>query len=55
MHAFFAAATKESQAMNAAFEQWLIDTCASNQYTEAEREYKLVHWEIAPAARYCHQ
>jgi 4,5-DOPA dioxygenase extradiol len=54
MRAFFAAATKESQAMNASFEQWLVDTCSSTQCTEADREQKLIHWEIAPAARYCH-
>ena len=54
MRAFFAPATKESQAMNASFEQWLIDTCSSNQYTEEEREQRLIHWESAPAARYCH-
>lgn len=54
MGAFFAPATKETQAMNMAFEQWLVDTCCSNQYTEAEREQKLIHWESAPAARYCH-
>jgi 4,5-DOPA dioxygenase extradiol len=54
MRAFFAPATKESQAMNAVFEQWLIDTFSSNQYTETEREQRLIDWESAPAARYCH-
>jgi 4,5-DOPA dioxygenase extradiol len=54
MRAFFSASTKESQAMNAAFEQWLIDTCSSNQYAELEREQRLIHWDNAPAARYCH-
>ena len=38
MRAFFAAATKETQAMNVSFEHWLVDTCSSTQYTEAERE-----------------
>ena len=54
MRAFFAPATIESKAMNADFEQWLIHTCSSNQYTEAEREQMLINWESAPAARYCH-
>lgn len=54
MQAFFAAPTVETQAMNVAFEGWLIDTCASSQYTEVEREHRLVNWDIAPAARYCH-
>jgi 4,5-DOPA dioxygenase extradiol len=54
MHAFFVPATKETQAMNTSFEQWLIDTCSNNQYTETEREQRLIHWESAPAARHCH-
>lgn len=54
MRAFFASATKEAQAMNASFEQWLIDTCSSKQYTELEREQRLINWDSAPAARYCH-
>jgi 4,5-DOPA dioxygenase extradiol len=54
MRAFFAPATKESQAMNAAFEEWLVDTFSSNQYTEEQREQRLIHWDNAPAARYCH-
>lgn len=54
MRAFFSPATKESQAMNTAFEQWLIDTCSGNQYSEAQREQRLINWDSAPAARYCH-
>lgn len=54
MRAFFAPATKESQAMNTSFEQWLVDTCTNHQYSEVEREKRLTHWERAPAARYCH-
>ena len=54
MREFFASATKEAQAMNASFEQWLIDTCSSKQYTELEREQRLINWDSAPAARYCH-
>jgi len=51
---FFTPSTIETQAMNESFEHWLIDTCASSQYTEMEREQRLVHWNEAPAARYCH-
>jgi 4,5-DOPA dioxygenase extradiol len=51
---FFAPSTKETQAMNKAFEQWLIDTCSSNQYSEDEREQRLINWDGAHAARYCH-
>ena len=40
--------------MNQAFEQWLIDTCSNRQITEEEREHRLINWDSAPAARYCH-
>ena len=52
--AFFSPPTVETQAMNQAFEQWLIDTCSSTHYSEQEREQRLIQWESAPAARYCH-
>ncbi len=51
---FFASSTPETQAMNQSFEQWLIDTCSNTQYSEAEREHKLVNWDSAPGASYCH-
>ncbi|MEI8208966.1 MAG: class III extradiol ring-cleavage dioxygenase [Methylococcales bacterium] len=54
LKAFFAPSTPQSQYMNQAFEQWLIDTCSNTQMTEEEREYSLIHWETAPGARYCH-
>jgi 4,5-DOPA dioxygenase extradiol len=54
LKAFFTPSTKETQSMNESFEQWLIDTCSSNQYTEEEREQRLINWDSAPAARYCH-
>ena len=54
MRVFFSATTNESQEKNVAFEQWLVDTSSSKQYTEAQREQRLIHWENAPAARYCH-
>lgn len=54
LKAFFAPATDETQQMNEAFEQWLIETCASDDLNEEERAHKLVNWELAPAARYCH-
>ena len=53
-NAFFAPSTQQSQAMNQAFEHWLIDTCSNRQITEEEREHRLINWESAPAARYCH-
>jgi 4,5-DOPA dioxygenase extradiol len=51
---FFALSTQETQAMNKSFEQWLIDTCSSDQYTEEERKQRLINWDDTPAARYCH-
>lgn len=54
LRAFFAPATAESKAMNAAFEQWLIDTCSNPELDESERTHRLEQWENAPYARYCH-
>ncbi|TAK61697.1 class III extradiol ring-cleavage dioxygenase, partial [Methylobacter sp.] len=51
---FFTPSTQKSQAMNESFEQWLIDTCSNSQLTEEEREQRLINWDKAPAARYCH-
>ena len=38
---------------NEAFQDWLIETCSS-PIPQAEREQRLVEWEKAPSARYCH-
>ncbi len=54
LKAFFSPSTKETRAMNESFEQWLIDTCSNNLLTEEEREQRLINWDSAPAARYCH-
>ena len=39
---------------NDAFEEWLINTCTSQSLTEDERVNRLIGWETAPGARYCH-
>jgi len=39
---------------NQEFETWLAQTCSDPGITEAEREARLVSWELAPHARYCH-
>jgi 4,5-DOPA dioxygenase extradiol len=39
---------------NDAFEEWLISTCTSQSLTEDERVNRLIGWERAPGARYCH-
>jgi 4,5-DOPA dioxygenase extradiol len=38
---------------NDAFQDWLIETCAG-PLPQPERERRLVEWERAPSARYCH-
>ena len=54
MRAFFRPGDAESDARNRAFEDWLIDTCSNQQLNETERYNRLVSWELAPHARYCH-
>ncbi|EXJ16497.1 DODA-type extradiol aromatic ring-opening family dioxygenase [Imhoffiella purpurea] len=54
MRAFFGQETTESAAMNAAFEEWLLETCSSPDLDEEERERRLIQWAEAPSARYCH-
>ena len=41
-------------ARNEEFEAWLAETMTSNEITEAERQKRLIEWEQAPFARYCH-
>ncbi|APE30526.1 dioxygenase [Halomonas aestuarii] len=54
MQAFFAPNTPNSQARNQEFEDWLEETCSSTEIEEAERAERLIHWERAPHARFCH-
>ena len=39
---------------NREFEQWLAQTLSDPELDEAERERRIVTWEFAPHARYCH-
>lgn len=54
LRALFAPSTAESQSKNESFENWLINTCTDKNLDETEREKRLVNWEQAPAARFCH-
>lgn len=54
MRAFFTPDTAETRAMNTAFEDWLFDTCSNPVLDESERRRRLMQWEQAPHARYCH-
>ena len=38
---------------NDAFQNWLVDACAG-PIPQSEREQRLIEWEKAPSARYCH-
>ena len=52
-NAFFRRAADESDAQNDAFQNWLIETC-TGPISQSERELRLIEWEKAPNARYCH-
>jgi len=39
---------------NQAFETWLAQTCSDPGLAEAERATRLIEWQQAPHARYCH-
>ena len=54
MRAFFAPETAESRNLNRAFEEWLHETCTSEELGEEERAQRLVQWQQAPGARFCH-
>ena len=36
------------------FNDWLIDTCSGPELDDGARRQRLVEWESAPHARYCH-
>lgn len=54
MKEFFTPETDESRNKNEIFEDWLIQICADSNIKEDERRQRLMQWEKAPAARYCH-
>lgn len=53
MRAFSWRGLAQPDAANDSFQDWLIETC-SGPLSEAGREQRLLAWEDAPAARYCH-
>jgi aromatic ring-opening dioxygenase catalytic subunit (LigB family) len=53
MREFFASNEKSNDACNR-FDGWLRETCADAKLPAAEREKRLLEWEKAPAARFCH-
>lgn len=54
MRAFFTKDDLAHQQMNQSFEDWLVETCSSQEMTEAERRARFQHWDEAPYACYCH-
>lgn len=54
MQAFFAQETPGTRERNEAFEDWLETTCTDPALEETERTRRLIHWEKAPYARFCH-
>ena len=54
LKAFFSPGASRPDEKNDAFERWLIDTCSSPDLDEAERARRLIQWQEAPHARYCH-
>ena len=53
MGAFMWEGPGRSDPANNAFQNWLIETCTS-PIPQSEREQRLIEWEKAPSARYCH-
>lgn len=51
MREFQFGGSKKPDLPNEAFQGWLIDTCTGSQ---AQVERRLIDWEKAPSARYCH-
>ena len=39
---------------NIEFDKWLVETMTSPHMSPADREDRLIHWQKAPHARYCH-
>lgn len=44
----------DSSKENDAFDHWLIETCTHPEILSEEREQRLIEWEKAPFARFCH-
>lgn len=54
LRAMMTAKPGQTDDQNTAFEDWLIDTCCNQAISESERCSRLIAWEQAPSARYCH-
>lgn len=54
MKAFFSPTTNEIRSLNEDFEAWLQDSLTDQNLNEEQRKARLVAWETAPGARFCH-
>lgn len=45
---------QESNRLNNNFQDWLLETCIGPDVTTEDRERRLIAWESAPSARFCH-
>jgi aromatic ring-opening dioxygenase catalytic subunit (LigB family) len=52
--AFFGQDSGAPDPANEAFQDWLVETCTSPALDQSQREQRLIKWEKAPSARYCH-
>jgi aromatic ring-opening dioxygenase catalytic subunit (LigB family) len=53
MQVFFSPA-QSSKKQSVEFDDWLMETCASDDLSSVERENRLINWTEAPSARFCH-
>lgn len=53
LKAFFQRGKNDEDPANDAFQDWLLDTCTLSMDPK-QREERLIHWEHAPNAHYCH-
>ena len=53
LNTFFSQTAGRPDAANDSFQDWLIETCTGS-LSQSEREQRLIEWEQAPSARYCH-
>jgi 4,5-DOPA dioxygenase extradiol len=53
MAAFSWRAGRSEDGANDVFQDWLIETCTGS-LPQPDRERRLIRWEEAPSARYCH-
>lgn len=54
LRSFFDTGNTQARESNEAFETWLRALCASTAIAEPERRDRLVGWDRAPGARFCH-